>query len=126
MLQFGHEDLLALLQSAQVMNVRHRANPIAFHRVPSLKRFGASLVPPILAIRDTTNAVLNVIFASHLSITPGALRRLPIVGVECVKPAKSQALVQTQSTEGDPLRASPRPAAVRARQENELRNAGGQ
>ena len=115
MLKFGHENVLAALQTSQIIDVGHRTYPIARRCALSLKWLHPGLVPEILSIRGASNPVLNVIFPFQTRLPPRVLRCLTIVGVDRFHPTQPQASVETYSGKSDPLRTGPSTVAVGSR-----------
>jgi hypothetical protein len=122
--KFGHEHLLTVLQSAEVMDIGHGADPVARRRIWRIDRPRARLVPTKASIRCATDTVLDVVLVRSLRRMPGLLRRLSIIWVDSIHPTEPQPLLEAQSRKVDPLRTSPCAIAIGERAKDELRNAG--
>src|SRR3954465_2724488 len=83
-------------------------------------------MPQVLAVLAPSNPVFDVIFALLLRTAPCIPRFITVVGMNRIEPTKAEAFGGVEPGEFNPLRAGPSPAPVGARQENKLRNAGGQ
>src|SRR3954453_21154254 len=115
MLELGHEHLLPALQISQIVDIRHRADPIAAQAVFAFEGLRPGLVPQIGAIALASNPVLGVVLSLRLCVLPRLLRAFAIIGMYGVKPIEAEARVEAKSRKSDPLRAGPSPVAVRTR-----------
>lgn len=111
-LQFGHQDLLAILQGAQIMYVCHGPNPVDRSPVAVVDRACPGLVPSILAVFTAPNAMFKIVFAGLFRFLLSRNRAGAIIRMDSVQPASAEAFFGIQACKVDPLRAWPRAGAV--------------
>src|SRR5215208_7086080 len=81
-------------------------------------------MPKVFTIWVPPHPMLNVIFACGLRVPPAFLGSVAIIRMDSFHPIESETLLEAEPGKGNPLRAGPSPATIRARQKNKLRNTG--
>src|SRR5687768_11922584 len=116
-LNLRKKNLLTGLHPTHVVDVGHRADPIAVESRSVLDWTSSRLMPSIVVGGLSKDAMLSVILSLRPSIGPCGFCRIAIFGMDCVQPTTAKAFIETQSSKLNPLRTWPRTAAIRTSKE---------